>query len=146
MHTYLDMSNQGVHLLNADTVLEAGWDLPGATDEGTRRRIARGFIGSGASLAIGIMPVGQASPPHTSSGEHLLLGLEGRIRWEVDGHEPIEMGPMDLVFIGADLQYRYRNCGTVEARFVDVIGRVGKWPHTANYTMLDGQTLQVEHE
>lgn len=146
MQSYLNTSDQGVHRLSAAELLEAEWDLPGAQDEGTRRRIARGMLGSGASLAVGIMPAGQGSPVHASSGEHLLLGLEGTITWSVTGHEPVVMGPMDLVFIGAGLDYSYRNTGDSEAKFVDVIGRVDAWPHTANYLSPDGSTVQVGHE
>jgi quercetin dioxygenase-like cupin family protein len=64
-------------------------------------------MGQGVSLAIGMIMVGQRSPPHDASGEHLLLGLEGEITWKVRGHDEIVTGPMDLVFIGAGQNYEY---------------------------------------
>jgi quercetin dioxygenase-like cupin family protein len=101
-------------------------------------------MGQGASLAIGVMLVGQRSPQHTSTGEHLLLGLEGEITWELAGTEEVVMGAMDLVFIGPDCDYHYWNSGLTTARFVDVIGRVDAWPHSASYASEagDGETLR----
>lgn len=146
MLRYTDASDQGVHFMPAAALEETGFDLPRATEEGYRRTIGRGFMGSGASLAVGTMLAGQRSPQHESTGEHLLLGLSGRITWVTEGFDPVEMGPGDLVFIGADQSYHYRNDGAEAARFVDVIGRVDVWPHSASYDAGDGGRFVVGHD
>jgi quercetin dioxygenase-like cupin family protein len=116
----------------AAELAETRLDLPRAEEPGWMRTVARGFIGAGASLGIGTLPVGQRSPLHTPNAEHLLLGLAGQITWCIEG-EDYELRPMDLLFIGANREYEYWNSGTEEARFVDVIGRVHTWPFTAAY-------------
>jgi quercetin dioxygenase-like cupin family protein len=129
---YVDMSEQGVRLMPAAELVETDWSLPHASEQGYMRTVCRGFIGSGASLGVGVMPIGQRSPLHTPNSEHLLLGLSGRLTWRVEGQDYV-MSPMDLLFIGADREYEYWNSGFEEARFVDVIGRVGPWPHQTEY-------------
>lgn len=146
MLRYFDARDQGVHFMPAAALEQTLFDLPSADQEGFRRTIGRGFLGEGASLAIGTMPPGQRSPQHDSSGEHLLLGLEGEITWMAEGFEAIVMGPGDLVFIGANQSYHYLNQAAVTARFVDVIGRVSVWPHSASYAGDDGQSFVVGHE
>jgi len=132
MFEYVDMSDQQVALMPAAKLVETDWSLPRAHEQGFMRTVCRGFIGAGASLGLGILPVGQRSPLHTPNAEHLLLGLEGQITWRIEGEDYV-MGPMDLLFIGADREYEYWNSSFVEARFVDVIGRVDAWPHTSQY-------------
>lgn len=132
MLEYVDMSNQGVRLMSAEELVQTDWSLPKANTIGYMRTVCRGFIGAGASLGIGIMPVGQRSPLHTANSEHLLLGLGGKIMWRVEGKEYVTR-EMDLLFIGAGHEYEYWNIGFETARFVDVIGRVDVWPHSAAY-------------
>jgi len=150
MFKYVDASDQGVHFMPARELVETDWSLPAAKEVGFVRTICRGYMGSGASLGVGIMPVGQRSPLHESNGEHLLLGLEGELSWQVEG-EVHRLGPMDLLYIGAGKVYEYWNSGFDTARFVDVIGRVDRWPHSAMYEDISGgdpsesdRTLSVE--
>lgn len=132
MFKYVDMSDQGVQLMKAAQLVETDWSLPRADQQGYMRTVCRGFVGAGASLGVGIMPVGQRSPLHTPNAEHLLLGLCGQLTWRIEGSD-YTMNEMDLLFIGANREYEYWNSGFEEARFVDVIGRVDIWPHTSAY-------------
>ena len=132
MFNYVEMSEQGVRLMSAEELMDTDWSLPGAREEGYIRTVCRGFRGSGASLGVGIMPVGQRSPLHTPHGEHLLLGLSGQLTWRVEEVEYV-MNPMDLLFIGANREYEYWNSGSEEGRFVDVIGRLDVWPSSSDY-------------
>jgi quercetin dioxygenase-like cupin family protein len=132
MFKYVDMSDQSVALMPAAQLVQTDWSLPRAGEPGYVRTVCRGFIGAGASLGVGIMPVGQRSPLHTPNAEHLLLGLAGQLTWRVEGQEHV-MDPMDLLFIGANREYEYWNSSFKEARFVDVIGRVDRWPHSTQY-------------
>ncbi len=132
MFRYVDMSGQGVALMPAAQLVETDWSLPRADQRGYMRTVCRGFIGAGASLGIGIMPIGQRSPLHTPNGEHLLLGLAGQLTWRVEGEDYV-MNPMDLLFIGAHREYEYWNSSLEDARFVDVIGKVDRWPHSTEY-------------
>lgn len=133
MEKYLDMSDQGVRLVTAAELVRTDWSLPRTNEIGYMRTVCRGVIGAGASLGVGIMPIGQQSPPHTTDSEHLLLGLEGELTWRVEGVDYVT-GAMDLLYVGAGHEYEYWNSGWVTAKFVDVIGRVDKWPFTADYT------------
>jgi hypothetical protein len=146
MFKYVDASDQGAYRMSARDLLRTDWDLPRAKEPGFTRTVCRGYMGSGASLAIGVMLAGQRSPQHDSTGEHLLLGLEGEIVWEVEGFGELVMKPMDLIFIGADKSYHYWNSGLETARFVDVIGRVDAWPHSAAYPSSTGEASVVAHE
>lgn len=132
MDDYLDASDQGVHYVPAAELARTNWSLPQAEQLGYMRTICRGVRGSGASLGVGIMPVGQRSPLHSADAEHLLLGLKGQLTWNVEGVH-YTTGPMDLLFVGAGVQYEYWNSGFETAHFVDVIGRVDAWPPGGNY-------------
>lgn len=132
MDKYLDMSDQGIRLVPASELVRTDWSLPRADQQGFMRTICRGVIGAGASLGVGIMPIGQRSPLHTTDSEHLLLGLTGQLTWRVEGQDYVT-GKMDLLFVGAGHEYEYWNSGWETATFVDVIGRVDEWPFTANY-------------
>ncbi|MHB1444973.1 MAG: cupin domain-containing protein [Acidimicrobiales bacterium] len=126
------MSDQGVRLMPASELVLTDWSLPAADKIGYMRTVCRGIRGAGASLGVGIMPVGQRSPLHTTNSEHLLLGLAGELTWCVEG-ESFVMREMDLLFIGAGHEYDYWNSSFETARFVDVIGRVNIWPPGTDY-------------
>jgi quercetin dioxygenase-like cupin family protein len=132
MEKYVDTADQGVRFMPAAEVARTSWNLPRSNEPGYMRAIGRGFRGRSASLGVGIMLVGQRSPLHSADAEHLLLGIEGSITWNVDG-TPYSMGPMDLLFVGAGIVYEYWNSGFSTARFVDVIGKVDSWPPQGNY-------------
>jgi quercetin dioxygenase-like cupin family protein len=132
MNEYLDMSDQGIRLVTAAELAETDWSLPKANEPGFTRTVCRGVIGAGASLGVGVMPFGQRSPLHTTDSEHLLLGLAGSLTWRVEGTDYV-MKEMDLLFVGAGHEYEYWNSGWDTARFVDVIGRVDRWPFYAAY-------------
>lgn len=144
MFQYLDMSDQGVRLMSAAELVETDWSLPRTDKIGYIRTVCRGMIGSGASLGVGIMPVGQRSPLHTANAEHLLLGLAGQLTWRVEGVNYVTR-EMDLLFIGAGHEYEYFNSGFETARFVDVIGKVDIWPHSAVYKEADAGTRGKAH-
>jgi quercetin dioxygenase-like cupin family protein len=128
----VDVSDQRVQLMSAAELVRTDWSLPGTDRIGFMRTVCRGMRGAGASLGVGIMPVGQRSPLHTTDSEHLLLGLAGELTWCVEGTNHV-MGPMDLLFIGAGHEYDYWNSSFETARFVDVIGRVDTWPPGTDY-------------
>ncbi|MEV8546499.1 cupin domain-containing protein [Streptomyces sp. NPDC051572] len=132
MEKYIDASDQGVHFLPASELARTDWSLPKAEQIGYHRTICRGVRGSGASLGLGIMPVGQRSPLHSTDAEHLLLGLEGELTWNVEGVH-YTMKPRDLLFVGAGVEYEYWNSGFGTAQFIDVIGRVDSWPPSGTY-------------
>jgi glyoxylate utilization-related uncharacterized protein len=149
MFRYVDASDQGVHFMPRRQLMETDWSVPGSDTIGYMRTVCRGYMGSGASLALGITPVGQRSPIHDSTGEHLLLQLKGEITWRIKGHGDVVTAEMDLVFIGAGQTYEYFNSGLETAHFVDVIGRVGEWPHSAVYESVSGSAgpgdVTVDH-
>lgn len=130
---YIDTADQGVHFMPASDIARMSWNLPKSNEPGYLRAIGRGFRGTSASLGVGIMLVGQRSPLHSADAEHLLLGIEGSLTWNVDGTH-YTTGPMDLLFIGAGIVYEYWNSGFGTARFIDVIGKVNSWPPQGNYT------------
>jgi quercetin dioxygenase-like cupin family protein len=132
MFQYADMSAQGIRLVKAAELVESDWSLPKADQIGFMRTVCRGVRGAGASLGIGYMPVGQRSPLHTPTAEHLILGLEGELTWRIEGVDYVT-GEMDLLFIGANREYEYWNSSFKLATFVDVIGRVDEWPPSGNY-------------
>jgi quercetin dioxygenase-like cupin family protein len=133
MFEYVPTTGAEVIRLDRRDLLQTNWDVPKAGVQGYHRAICRGFLAANASLAVGVMPFGQRSPVHRSTGEHLLLGLDGEVTWRVNGHEEVIMGPLDLVFIAAGVDYDYWNSGLDTARFVDVIGKYEEWPHSTSY-------------
>jgi hypothetical protein len=144
MQQYVDASDQGVHFMPRGRLVETDWSVPGSNTIGYMRTVCRGFMGSGASLALGITPVGQRSPVHDSTGEHLLLQLKGEITWRIKDHGDFVTGEMDLIFIGAGQTYEYFNSGLETAHFVDVIGRVDVWPHSAVYAAVEAPAGSAE--
>lgn len=132
MFEYLDVRSEGVQLMPAAKLVETDWSLPRAKEAGYMRTVCRGFMGSGACLGVGVMPLGQRSPLHTPNSEHLILGLTGQLTWRIEGEDYVT-NPMDLLFIGANREYEYWNSGFEEARFVDVNGRSEQWPHGSSY-------------
>lgn len=132
MQDYVNAAGRGAFMVASSDLAEIQWDLPLAATAGHMRAIARGVRGASCSVGIGVLPVGQRSPVHSSSAEHLLLGLDGLIVFRV-GEDEFELGPMDLLFIPAGPQYEYRNAGFTQASFVDVLGRVDEWPPSATY-------------
>jgi mannose-6-phosphate isomerase-like protein (cupin superfamily) len=141
MHRYVDATDQGVHLMPARDLLKTNWDVPQAHEQGFMRTICRGYMGSGSSLALGVILFGQRSPSHTPNAEHQLLILEGEITWEVEGAGTFVTGPMDLLFIGAGQTYVYWNSGPDTARFVDVLGKLEKWPHSSMYDGVEANEI-----
>jgi quercetin dioxygenase-like cupin family protein len=133
MHKYLENPKR-ISFIAAADLLERTNDLPKADTPGFERAIGRGFRTPNTSVGIGVILGGQRSPLHSSSADHLLLGLTGEIIFRSDGTE-YRLGPGDLIFLGAEVFYEYWNPGRDEARFVDVLGRSGEgaWPASGKY-------------
>ena len=132
MESYEDLSAGGVGFVARKDLLIPSWGLPGAQAVGSVRAICRGIRGVSSSAALVVMPFGQASPRHNYEAEHLFLGIRGEVRFETDtGH--FDVGELDLLYIGADVDYVYRNIGLEDALFADIIGRIDEWPAAARY-------------
>lgn len=137
MESYLEDLSSGVAFVGKSDLMRPAWDLPNVQAPGFTRAMCRGIRGDGASLGVVVMPYGQRSPVHSYSGEHLLLGISGEVRFDIGDAEYV-LGELDLLFIGADVDYRYRNVGLEPAVFADVIGRVTDWPPHGTYADAGG--------
>jgi quercetin dioxygenase-like cupin family protein len=96
------------------------------------RGIARGLAGTNVALGLVHIPVGQETPDHYYTGEHLIFQLTGSTRFTV-GTEVIVLREHDVIFLPADVTYRYASVGLVPSTFVNVLGRTGEWPATSHY-------------
>jgi quercetin dioxygenase-like cupin family protein len=115
--------------------------LPLSDREGWRRSslwAPDGSVVTGTNFkaAITLIPEGQASPPHTWSGEHIICGLTGVVEFVIDG-EVFEVRPHDIMFFPENAVYEYRTISDEDASFLSVVGRVDEWPCTGGYD-LDG--------
>lgn len=77
----------------------------------------------GASLVV--LPFGQASPPHSSRKEHIILVVEGEVEFVVGAPATeYRLAPYDALFIPAEIVYEYYNVGRVDALFYSITGQV----------------------
>ena len=113
--------------------------LPGGDTEGTRRGVANGFAGTACMVNVLEMPVGQSSPMRRFSGEHIVYQLVGSVVWVVDGVDH-RIDPGDMLFVPVHRAYSFRNVGDVDARFIDIAGKVEEWPPAMSYD--DGTRLE----
>lgn len=123
--------------------------LPLSDQDGWRRSSLRGanetvITGTNVKAAITVIPSGQASPPHTWSGEHIMCGLAGIVEFVIDG-DVFLLEPQDILFFAEDTIYSYRNVGEEDAAFLSVVGRVAEWPCTGEY-ILDGRDEEGDME
>jgi quercetin dioxygenase-like cupin family protein len=121
-----------MRFLSSTDLLRPQWTLPEATDAGFARGLCLGLSGTNADMGLIFMPVGQTTPPHSYTGEHLIFQLMGTIEFSV-GDERHLLQPHDILFIPADLSYVYSNVGLVDAAFVNVTASAGEWPARAIY-------------
>jgi quercetin dioxygenase-like cupin family protein len=79
-----------------------------------------------------VMPFGQASPRHSSTGEHIILGVAGATEWDIDGDKfKVELG--DMLFFPENATYWYRNVGDGDAYHWAIVGRVDEWPTSGKF-------------
>lgn len=79
-----------------------------------------------------VLPFGQASPSHRSTGEHIHFQIRSEIEFEV-ADEKYLVSPSDLFFIPAGVAYSYTNVGDEDALFLSVHSRVEDWPPRVEY-------------
>jgi quercetin dioxygenase-like cupin family protein len=109
------------------------WDaLPGGKTFGTLRAACSGLAGTNFTVNKVLVLVGQHSPPHDWSGEHVVYQLVGQMEFEI-GDQTYHLDPQDMLFIPARVVYRYRNVADDNAAFLSIIGRVDEWPSTGQY-------------
>lgn len=118
--------------------LRVDWDtLPHGKDFGTIRGIHRDSNGqimtaSNCKVVLAVVPFGQGTPRHSSSGEHIILGVQGEVEWDIDGQTFI-VGAGDMLFFPQNAIYKYRNIGQGEAYHYAIVGRYDEWPTTGKY-------------
>lgn len=117
--------------------MRPNWTSPRSAEEGWRRAALRGaggrvISGTNFKATIMVIPVGQASPPHTWSGEHIVFGIRGVVEFTIEG-ESTELHPEDILFFPANAVYEYRTVGAQDASFLSIVGRVDEWPCTGHY-------------
>lgn len=113
--------------------------LPLSDREGWRRSSLRAedgsvITGTNVKAAITVIPAGQASPPHTWSGEHIMCGLTGVVEFLIED-EIFVLYPHDILFFPENTTYSYRTVGQEDASFLSVVGRVDEWPCSGEYVL-----------
>jgi quercetin dioxygenase-like cupin family protein len=111
---------------------QPAWTLPRADTAGFWRGRCNGMEGTAFSAGVVIMPLGQTTPLHSNTGEHIIYLLEGDVEFTIEG-EPFPLEPGDMLFIPADAKYVYSNRGRSTAFFVSIIGKVDSWPPEGTY-------------
>lgn len=84
---------------------------------------------------ISVLPRGTRRPSHRHDAEHLMVALEGEVEFEFPDLGPtatVRMKPFDVVFVPADLDYRYRQVGQRDAAFSATVIRKEAWPCTGS--------------
>lgn len=116
------------------------WNAPKASVPGHMRGIARGLEGTNFAAGMVYIPVGQMTPDHYYTGEHLIFQLSGSTRFVIN-EEEIIIRPHDLIFIPANVTYRYGSVGLEASTFVNILGRVDEWPATSHYPDVSKEKL-----
>jgi quercetin dioxygenase-like cupin family protein len=99
---------------------------------GFHRGMYDAVVAQASTARLIVLPFGQASPPHRSSGEHIHFQLKSDIEFEMADQKYV-VAPNDLFFIPADVAYSYVNVGEEDALFLSVHSRVKDWPPQVEY-------------
>jgi mannose-6-phosphate isomerase-like protein (cupin superfamily) len=99
---------------------------------GYHRGMYDALVAQSSTARLIVLPFGQASPPHQSSGEHLHFQVRSDIEFEMAGEKYL-VSPNDLFFIPAGVRYGYANVGDEDALFLSVHSRVEDWPPRVEY-------------
>jgi mannose-6-phosphate isomerase-like protein (cupin superfamily) len=108
-------------------------DLPSLEGEGYQRTWHRGVRSERAFARKVTLPPGGGTPIHAVTCDHVIIGLEGRIDFEMRGEVlPVEAG--DLLYFPANVLYTIRNRGEIDAALISVgiEGEFG-WPPRSDY-------------
>lgn len=128
-----DIAGQAVPRLRRKSEQRLLWDaLPGGKDFGTLRAPSAGLQGTNFTASRMLVLVGQRSPFHDWSGEHIIYQLTGEVEFDISDHT-FHLDPDDMLFIPAGVIYRYRNVADENATFLSIIGRVDEWPSSGHY-------------
>lgn len=113
------------------------WDaVPGAQTPGYVRGLYTPMECSYASGRIVMLPVGQGSPKHQNTAEHLIIMLKGEATFEFPDHAEgalHRIATHDLLYIPANVDYVYWNSGEVDVLWFTVLVTAGNWPPTSSY-------------
>jgi quercetin dioxygenase-like cupin family protein len=108
-------------------------DLPSVEEEGYQRTWHRGVKTERAFARKVTLPPGGGTPIHGVTCDHVIVGLEGRIDFEMRGEVfPVEAG--DLLYFPANVLYTISNGGDVDASIISVgIEAEFGWPPRSDY-------------
>lgn len=115
--------------------MQPRWDYladKGGQQFGSIRAIYDGLHGTNYNSHKVLLVVGQASPVHDSTAEHIIFQLQGQVEFEMGG-ESYVLDPGDMLFIPAKVPYLYRNVGEDNVIFLSTVGRVDSWPPKGTY-------------
>jgi quercetin dioxygenase-like cupin family protein len=110
------------------------WDRGSAhqTEFGHQRTTYEGLAGTCMAARVAVVLFGQEAPAHSDVAEHIICHLAGDVEWTVDGMA-FRPEVHDLLFIPANVVYRYINRGTDNALFLVIHGKRDEWPPRVRY-------------
>jgi quercetin dioxygenase-like cupin family protein len=82
----------------------------------------RPFSGANLTVAHVEFPVGTEVPAHSHPHEQVTIIETGRLRFSVDGGEPFEAGPGELVYVPGNAEHRVEI--VEDAVYIDVFSPV----------------------
>jgi quercetin dioxygenase-like cupin family protein len=103
---------------------------PGQGEQGTMRATWTPIDASNARAGLMFIGPGQTSPASSFSTEHILLHLQGRLVYEVEG-ERYALEEHDLLFVPAYVPYELTNVGDDWGWWFSVNLRLDEWPGRA---------------
>ncbi len=109
------------------------WTLPLRADEiGFIRGKCSMVHGTAFNAGVVLILMGQTTPVHSNTGEHIIFQLDGEVEFEIEG-EAYPLEPRDMLFIPANAAYAYTNTGRETAGFISIIAKLDTWPPKATY-------------
>jgi quercetin dioxygenase-like cupin family protein len=91
------MTDQSTQALSIDLRTAPSFSLGGAT--------VRPFSGQNLTVAHVQFPAGAPVAPHSHPHEQVTVIERGRLRFTVDGGEPFDAGPGELVYVPGNLEH-----------------------------------------
>lgn len=120
-------------LLKREAMNKVNWALPDAEREGFRRGMHNGIQARKAFAKLVTVPVGQGTPVHSVSADHIIFLVRGRVEFKL-GELTFALAEHDLFFFPANAPYAFRNVGTEDAEFLSVVTEaVQPWPPESTY-------------
>jgi quercetin dioxygenase-like cupin family protein len=80
------------------------------------------------------MDSGESTPAHASTSDHFIVQMEGEVEFTMpELGESYRLVPRDLLYIPAQVEYRYTNVGTDANLFLSLQTAADEWPPTSKY-------------